>query len=513
CSSAEDAGPAAGEEAEASDPAVGEEAEAPAVCDQEPTVDPVVAVPVAGAPSDVAVTSFDGTSIRAHWFPVGAAPPGVPAPTVLMGPGWGAPGATPEATSAGPPAAMTVGRLNAAGYNVLTWDPRGFGRSGGTVTVNDPEHEGRDVQVLLDWVAARPEAALDRAGDPRAGMVGGSYGGGIQLTVASLDCRVDALVPTMAWHSLETSLYRNETLKAGWLGLLGASSGPATDPHLARALRSGLEGQMSSGTVDWLHDRGPGDAVARITAPTLLVAGSVDTLFTPTEAFANFEALRDAGTTVAMAWYCGGHGVCLTGQGDPALMGDRTMAWLDRHLRGGASDTGPVVDVIDQQGQRWIGDDLPDDVDQLEAHSEGGILALDATSVAGPVAPVAGTDVLTAMAASLSPARADRAVEVTATSDAETLVLGAPQVTMTYRGTSPDGTEPTRVFAQVVDDATGVVLGNQITPVPLTLDGTEHRVEVDLEVVAHHLAPRSRVTLQIVATTPGYATPRLGGTV
>ena len=74
-------------------------------------------------------------------------------------------------------------------------------------SVNDPEREGRDVQILLDRVAEQPKAELDAAGDPRAGMIGASYGGGIQLTVASIDCLVDALVPNMAWHSLKTSLY------------------------------------------------------------------------------------------------------------------------------------------------------------------------------------------------------------------------------------------------------------------------------------------------------------------
>ena len=46
---------------------------------------------------------------------------------------------------------------------------------------------------------------------------------------------------------------------------------------------------------------------------------------------------------------------------------------------------------------------------------------------------------------------------------------------------------------------------------PITLDGDEHTAEVHLEVVAHHLVEGARVTLQLVATTPAYATPRLGG--
>ncbi len=188
-------------------------ATAGAACEQGATVSPVEAEPVADVASDVAITSFDGTPIRAHWFPVGGAEP---APTILMGPGYGLPGDVavdaPPLLSGQP----SISMLNDAGYNVLTWDPRGVGDSGGTIELNSPDFEGRDVQVLLDWVAEQAEAQTDKPGDPRAGMVGGSYGGGIQLTVATIDCRVEALVPLVAWHSLVTSLYPSDTPKTGW---------------------------------------------------------------------------------------------------------------------------------------------------------------------------------------------------------------------------------------------------------------------------------------------------------
>jgi len=37
------------------------------------------------------------------------------------------------------------------------------------------------------------------------------------------------------------------------------------------------------------------------------------------------------------------------------------------------------------------------------------------------------------------------------------------------------------VFAQFVDDQTGVVLGNAVTPVPVVLDGREHTATVELD--------------------------------
>ncbi|MGZ4718677.1 MAG: CocE/NonD family hydrolase, partial [Acidimicrobiales bacterium] len=93
------------------------------------------------------------------------------------------------------------------------------------------------------------------------------------------------------------------------------------------------------------------------------------------------------------------------------------------------------------------------------------------------------------------------------------LIVGAPALTISYSGTVPDGDRPTRVFAQLVDDATGFVLGNQITPIEVTLDGQTHSATVPLEMVAHAATAGQHLTLQLVATTVAYAQPRLGGTI
>ncbi len=209
--SASSSAPASGQQGAAS-------ATTPASCHPPNATQPVVAKPVPGTPSDWNVTSFDGTIIRAHWFPV-SLPAGARAPTVLMGPGWSLAGDT-DVQGTGILGALPIKDLRAAGYNVLTWDPRGFGKSGGNAEVDSPAFEGRDVSTLISWVATLPGVELDAPGDPRMGMVGGSYGGGIQLVAAAIDCRVDAIVPTIAWHSLVTSLDKADTVKTGWSDIL-----------------------------------------------------------------------------------------------------------------------------------------------------------------------------------------------------------------------------------------------------------------------------------------------------
>jgi ABC-2 type transport system ATP-binding protein len=142
------------------------------------------------------VTSFDGTKINYSFFPDPSLKAGERAPTVMFGPGY--------SSSRSNSSDATVSALLAAGYNVMTWDPRGFGDSGGDVELDSPSYEARDVSALIDRIAAQPEAELDHPGDPRLGMVGASYGGGIQLTSAEIDKRIDVIAPQIAWNSLIT---------------------------------------------------------------------------------------------------------------------------------------------------------------------------------------------------------------------------------------------------------------------------------------------------------------------
>ncbi len=295
----------------------------------------LVLAPAAHA-ADYTVTSFDGTPISAHWFPTGPT-----APTVLMGPGWGGSGDVDEAPGG------AIARFRGAGYNVLTWDPRGFGTSGGTAQVDSADFEGRDVQALLDWIATRPEAQLDGPGDPRAGMAGGSYGGGIQLVTAAIDKRVDAITPQIAWHSLETSLYQDSIVKLGWSGLLYlAAANARLDPHIKSAYDQGrATGALDADTRSWFAARGPGPLVDRISAPTLFVQGTVDTLFPLDEAVKNYRILRGKKVPTKLLWYCGGHGVCLSEQPAPDRVNNAVLAWLNRYVKGDQSvDTGARFD-------------------------------------------------------------------------------------------------------------------------------------------------------------------------
>ncbi|MEI6403941.1 MAG: CocE/NonD family hydrolase, partial [Actinomycetota bacterium] len=344
-----------------------------------------------GNDRDWDIVSFDGTVIRAHWFPVGGGSAEAPAPTVLMGPGWGSAGDV-NVDSPGFLGAISIATLRDNGYNVLTWDPRGFGESTGTAQVDSPQFEGRDIQQLIDFVGARPEALLDADGDPRMGMVGASYGGGAQFIAAGTDCRVDAIVPIIAWNSLGTSLFKGDVPKIGWANLLmvaAQAGGGELDPTVTQASASAnATGTFTEADAQWFLDRGPGELVGDITVPTLIIQGTVDTLFTLDEAVANYRLLREAGTEVSMLWYCGGHGVCLTDPGEPALIDESAIAWLDRYVQGDTSAAAvPGFGTLDQFGQLHIGDEYPSADGAPITASGTGTLELVADGGAGPATP------------------------------------------------------------------------------------------------------------------------------
>jgi len=75
-------------------------------------------------------------------------------------------------------------------------------------------------------------------------------------------------------------------------------------------------------------------------------------------------------------------------------------------------------------------------------------------------------------------------------------------VSITYQGL---GTTRA-VFAQVVDDSTGRILGNVVTPVPVTLDGKQRTLTMDLSdiVYTNASAAPSTLTMQITSSATAF---------
>ena len=93
-------------------------------------------------------------------------------------------------------------------------------------------------------------------------------------------------------------------------------------------LQTALTGDPSPGLLNLLDRSSMDRVLGRITAPTLIVQGEDDTLFTLDQADANFRGLP-ATTPAAMAWVEGGH----DGGIDLDALLPQWQSWFDRYLR------------------------------------------------------------------------------------------------------------------------------------------------------------------------------------
>ncbi|MER5894227.1 CocE/NonD family hydrolase [Streptomyces sp. NPDC001876] len=312
-----------------------------------------------------------------------------PAPAVLATNGFG--GSKSDGST------DAIGRAFASrGYVGLVYSGLGFGESGCLITLDDPAVDGKAASGLIDFLAGTRAAddgtradyvTGDGPGDPRVGMIGGSYGGAVQLATASADRRVDALVPLITWNDLAYALAPNATggargvssdtpgvFKWQWTNgfyLMGEAQPllvPSLDPsrfgnltclHFApqacdtiRLLNSGrYPAAETDAMLDYARSVSPASYLPRVTAPTLLVQGQADSLFNLNEATATYRTLAAQGTTAKMIWQAWGHsGGEAPGELDLAegnlettYVGQRILAWFDRYLRHEEdTDTGPA---------------------------------------------------------------------------------------------------------------------------------------------------------------------------
>ncbi|MFH9059978.1 CocE/NonD family hydrolase [Streptomyces coeruleorubidus] len=311
-----------------------------------------------------------------------------PAPAVLGTNGFG--GSKSDGST------DTIGKAFAQrGYVSLVYSGLGFGRSGCLISLDDPGIDGAAAAQLVDFLGGKRAAddgstadfvTLDAPGDPRVGMIGGSYGGAVQLATASVDHRLDALVPMITWNDLAYSLDPNNAV--GGSGVPGAfkwqwTNGfyligegqpllqPSLDPSRINSLACLHFVTQACRTIHTLNSGSyPADRTAellafarrvspvsylhRVRTPTLLVQGQADTLFNLNEATATYRTLRAQGTPVKMIWQSWGHSGGITGPAtgefdlskgnlETSYVGRRVLAWFDRHLRKRTHvETGPA---------------------------------------------------------------------------------------------------------------------------------------------------------------------------
>lgn len=522
------------------------------------------------------VDSFDGTPISMNFFPA-SAPSLLPAlgnqqATIFNGPGLGGAGETNpygafQALGSVPGLGLMRGQglpdlLAQAplGFNVITWDPRGEWASGGILQLDNPFYEGRDVSALIDWADANTPL-LNEGGDPDIAMMGGSYGGAIQLT--TVDPRIDSIVPSIAWNSLNEALYPTSVFKTAWANALalallgtGASSLDRVNSQITQALITGnLFGFISETAQAVLSSSGPTALLTKLSIPTFYNQGTADALFPLQQAIQNAQTQLEenpffAGANadlVKMLWFCGGHGVCTTQTAaqqtaQATVFFLENMVWVNNYTKDylqGIPQIKPVLDTFigltapfqwwDQNGTALASYDNPTCTDAgvpcggmpwtSDFQDTPPVTAVNATggrinSFTSRSGPLTAEDAAGAVCAGVAQAckfplnqtfateaknavNVDITVPVTTDPANPSVVVGAPTLSFTYSGRG----NAKAVYAQIVDNATGQVLGNTNTAVPIILDGKEHTIDAFPIANIAYTAPEGTagsLTLQIV---------------
>ncbi|MEU5063062.1 alpha/beta fold hydrolase [Streptomyces virginiae] len=504
------------------------------------------------------VLNMPGADIDTSYFVAGDGKDGgAKRPAVLLGHGFG--GSKDDVRE-------QAERLARDGYAVMTWSARGFGRSGGRIGLNDPEHEVKDVSRLIDWLAARPEVRLDADGDPRVGVSGASYGGAVSLLAAGHDRRVDAIAPQITYWNLADSLFPGGVFKKLWSGIFfttgsaggmqqagtapqdagsgrpeaGAGTGTATGsgpqdgapagpgcgrftPELcAMYERVAVAGKPDAEARTLLEQRSPSAVADRIKVPALIVQGQDDSLFPLDQADAMATAIAANGAPVSVDWAAGGHD---GGMREADRVEARVAAWFDRHLKGDeGADTGPAFRVsrsggIDSTDGKVIlrgasGDRYPG---LASGPREFALTGREQTFVnpAGGAPPALSS--LPGIGGQLASFGAGLSLDFpgqnarfeSAPLDEDLRITGTPTVTLKVRSSAADGSAV--LFGKVYDvgpDGRQQVLPSQLVA-PLRVENAQQGTTVRLRLPAidHSFAAGHRLRLVVAATDLGYASP------
>lgn len=213
--------------------------------------------------------------------------------------------------------------------------------------------------------------------DPFVGMIGESYMGSTQLMAASMDDRIDALVPLTTWFDLTDGLLPGEVAKSGWLTTLilsGNTLNPSSmNPELNYAYREIRQGLVSTPFRNKLANRSFKAFCEKYELPgadALIMQGFRDSLFTFNHGVYARQCLQAAGHDVRLIGTQGGHLLPLSQMrglktvysfdrtvncGQKKLNSKRmVLDWFDEKLRGksGQADYIPplCVTLDEQQG-------------------------------------------------------------------------------------------------------------------------------------------------------------------
>jgi predicted acyl esterase len=222
--------------------------------------------------------------------------------------------------------------LAGSGYTVLSYTPRGFWGSGGTIQTAGPQ-DIADASTVITWMLANTTA------DPaHIGAAGVSYGAGISMIASAFDPRIRAVAAMSGWSDMESSLYGDQTRRlqaAGLLeGLADLTGRPSTE--LNTILSDFWSDTNIPAIQAFAHVRSAATYAAQINAnqPAIFMANAFgDSLFPPNQLVDFYNGLT---TPKHLEFAPGDHAVVeATGLiGLDNHVWTSVDQWFDHYLRG-----------------------------------------------------------------------------------------------------------------------------------------------------------------------------------
>ena len=463
-----------------------------------------------------------------------------PAPAVLLAHGFGG--------SKGS-LAKDAERMRREGYVVMAYSARGFGRSGGRISLDALGYEVADAKRLVDVLASRTEVEK-RDGNPVIGVVGASYGGALALMLGATDPRIDAVVAAITWNNLPQALVPQTdsatpgVFKQAWATqLFGAAASPFagacgrfTAELCAMYTKLVGGGQLDATDRTLLEASSPASVLGGMTAPTLLLQGREDTLFGLDQANANALEIAAAGAEVKVAWFAGGHDGGQTSGATTAGTTSTVDQWLATHLRDSSSRPSrpePFSFTVPASARGFaetrVAARYPGlnggNVRQLPLRGHFDVVVNPPGGLPATISSLPGTGALDSVIGGIGNSIAGAAIQAaqqarftTAAITAPFVIAGSPRVTVDVRlphfrdkNRESASAAPVDVllFAQlrVSSGGSDVAVGGGVAPIRVSLpaDGSVTKLQVRLPATTWRFERGDRISLSLRTTDAGYA--------
>ncbi|MFN2614391.1 MAG: hypothetical protein ABR552_06165, partial [Actinomycetota bacterium] len=247
-------------------------------------------------------------------------------------------------------------------------------------------------------------------------------------------------------------------------------------------------------------------ALPGIHVPTLIIQGTIDTLFPMIEGIHNEAQIAASGVPTKMIFFCGGHTSATVFQNsltktclqDPAngptqstVVNAQILAWLDRYVKGDRVNTGPHVQYQLQDGTFGAAAILP----------PATVRASGSATVVNQVVPTSG--------ALLAPTHGQDGTLIPVPVHAGDTVLGLPVLNVKVSGEGTDG----ELFFKLVDrapDGSYTVADDQVTPLRLLpVPSSPKRYSVEMTGYSWRIDEGHSLFLEVSSTSNDYESSRV----